>query len=230
MKGSRAPLLVPLLACLLATSAPTRAAEPAKPAPPSAAPPAAADGVSALFAAFQKSPGLASRFREAKHIALLAAPLKSEGVLYFERRHGLARHTLQPSPNSVLLTDQALSFWDGKQSESVSLRSAPGLKVFADSFRMILAADREGLEKHFAMSFAGDANANWKLTLSPRDASLKKAITSIELSGTKLSFANLTVFEGSGDKTVTEFFETDTQKKFTAAEAQKLFRVPPQLP
>lgn len=183
-----------------------------------------------LFDAFSKSPGLYAKFREQKQIALLLAPLKSEGTLHFDRKHGLARHTRTPSPSSVLLTASSLSFWDGKKSESVALSSAPGLKAFVDGFRMILGADRAGIERNFEMAFSGDPNGKWKLDLVPRDASLKKAVSRIELTGEKLVFSSLVVKEANGDVTTTEFYAVDTAKKYSEAEAKDLFRVPPKLP
>lgn len=213
-----------LLALCIASSVPVVAlAEPAPPASTSGA-------LDSLFAAFGKSPGLYAKFREQKQIALLTSPLKSEGTLHFDRAHGLARHTRSPSNKSVLLTQTALSFWDGKKTESVALGSAPGLKAFADGFRMILAADRAGLEKNFEMKLTGDPNGKWQLDLVPRDPSLKKVVRGIELSGNKIEFSSLVVREANGDVTTTEFFAVDTAKKYSEAEAKDLFKVPPKLP
>lgn len=208
--------------------APLAAAE--TPAPSAALAPASSAELDTLFSALGKSPGLSAKFREQKRIALLAAPLKSEGTVHFDRAHGLAKHGRTPSPKSVLLTPTSLSMWDGKKVENVSLATAPGLKAFADGFRMILAADRAGLEKTFEMQFFGDANAKWQLRLTPRDAGLKKAVSSIELAGSKLELSSLTVKETNGDVTATEFFELDTAKKYSEAEAKNVFRVPPKLP
>lgn len=216
-------LLAAVLVC-------TSAAHAEAPAPAAAAlAPASSADLDTLFTAFGKSPGLVASFRETRRIALLSAPLKSEGSVHFERAHGLAKHTRSPSPKSVLLTASSLSVWDGKKVDVVSLASAPALKVFADSFRMFLAADRAGLEKNFEMRFAGDPSAKWQLTLVPRDASLKKAVTSIELAGSKIELSTLVVKEANGDLTSTEFTAVNTAKKYSEAEAQDVFRVPPRL-
>lgn len=219
-----------LLAALCAVAPPAGAEAPAPPAPAAALAPASSAELDVLFASLGKSPGLLAKFREQKRIALLSAPLKSEGTVHFDRTHGLAKHARTPSPKSVLLTPTSLSMWDGKKVESVSLATAPGLKAFADGFRMILAADRAGLEKNFEMHFFGDPNARWQLALTPRDAGLKKAVSSIELAGTKLELSSLTVKEANGDVTTTEFFDLNTAKKYSEAEAKDVFRVPPKLP
>lgn len=197
---------------------------------PAALAPASSSELDVLFAALGKSPGLLAKFREQKRIALLSAPLKSEGTVHFDRNRGLAKHTRTPAPKSVLLTSSALSMWDGKKVENVALGSAPGLKAFADGFRMILAADRPGLEKNFEMHFFGDPNAKWQLTLTPRDPQLKKAVSAIELSGSKIELSSLVVKEANGDVTTTEFYDLDTAKKYSEADAKNVFRVPPTLP
>ena len=120
------------------------------PAPSPALAPASSADLDTLFTAFGKSPGLAAKFRESRRIALLSAPLKSEGSVHFERGQAggrLAKHARTPAPKSVLLTASSLTVWDGKKTDVVSLASAPGLKIIADSFRMFLAADRE-LDAH----------------------------------------------------------------------------------
>lgn len=198
--------------------------------PPAVLAPASSADLDTLFGAFGKSPGLAAKFRETRKIALLSAPLKSEGSVHFDRGHGLAKHTRAPSPKSVLLAASSLSVWDGKKTDVVSLASAPGLKIFADSFRMFLAADRPGLEKNFEMKFAGDPNGAWQLVMVPRDANLKKAVASIELAGSKIVLSALTVKEANGDVTATEFYDVSTTKKYAEAEAKDVFRVPPKLP
>ena len=200
----------------------------APPVAPVLAPASSAD-LDVLFAAFGKSPGLVAKFRELRRIALLSAPLKSEGSVHFDRARGLAKHTRTPSPKSVLLTATSLTVWDGKKSDVLSLASAPGLKIFADSFRMFLAADRPGLEKNFEMRFAGDPNAKWQLTLVPRDPGLKKVVAAIELAGTKIELSSLWVKEANGDVTATEFYDVTTAKKYTEAEAKDVFRAPPRL-
>lgn len=219
-----------LLAGCLAGASSASVASAETPAVAPALAPASSAELDVLFTALGKSPGLFAKFREQKRIALLSAPLKSEGTVHFDRTHGLAKHARTPSPKSVVLTPTALSMWDGKKVENVSLATAPGLRAFADGFRMILAADRPGLEKNFEMHFFGDPNAKWQLTLTPRDPGLKKAVSAIELSGSKIELSSLIVKEANGDVTTTEFYDLDTAKKYSEADAKNLFRVPPKLP
>lgn len=222
-------------ACLALTLGlgPARAADAPPVAPAAGLQQASSADVDTLFAAFGKSPGLAATFRETRTIALLSSPLKSEGTIHFDRGQAggkLAKHTRTPTPKSVLLAADSLTVWDGKKTDVLSLASAPGLKIFADSFRLFLAANRAGLEKNFEMKLAGDPNASWQLVLVPRDPSLKKAVASIAMAGHKNELSTLTVKEANGDVTTTEFHDVNTAKKYTEAEAKDVFRVPPKLP
>jgi len=141
-----------------------------------APPPAASTAVTsldALFALLARSPGLFARFHEEKQIALLVLPIKSDGTLHFDRRHGLAKHTLSPRKQSVLLSGSALTMWDGSRTETVPLQSSAPLRALAEAFSLMLAADRAGLEKSFSLGFRSDGHA-WQLALVPTDPELKK--------------------------------------------------------
>jgi hypothetical protein len=194
--------------------------------PPPAASNAALD---ALFVALAKSPGLFARFREDKQIALLVAPLKSEGTVHFDRSKGLARHTLAPSKRSILLGNGTLTVWDGTKTEVIQLSSQPALRAFADSFSMFLAADRKGLERVFRLDLTGDPRdpqAKWRLRLTPLAPQLQKIVKELEVEGQGIALSTLRVSEASGDVSTTTFYDVDTSKKYSAAEAASVFRVP----
>ena len=81
-----------------------------------------------LFTSMARSPGLFARFHEEKQIALLVTPLQNDGTIHFERQHGLARHTLSPRKQSLLLSRGTLSMWDGQKTETLSLQGSPSLR------------------------------------------------------------------------------------------------------
>ncbi len=119
----------------------------------SGAPPAptSIDSVDSLFAVLARSPGFFARFHEEKQVALLVLPLKSDGTLHFDRQRGLARHTLSPQKQSVLLSGSTLTMWDGTKTETVSLQSSAPLRALAEAFSLMLAADRAALERSFSL-------------------------------------------------------------------------------
>ena len=122
----------------------------ASPAPAATAP--APVDIDALLNQFAKAPGLAAHFREEKHLSLLDAPVINEGRIGFQPPGRFVRHTETPIASTLLIDGGRLQFGDadgGKQS--MELGTNPVAKLFVDSFVMILAGDRAGLEKVFAI-------------------------------------------------------------------------------
>lgn len=147
--------------------------------------PAADDAATmdALLARFHGLVGLSARFHEEKHIALLAQPLVSDGTVHYAPPDKIARHTLTPSPASVVLDGATLRFGDGTSERAIDTGASPVVRAFVDSFRAVLAGDRAALERSFVLDFhaLGGAGPKWELGLVPRDAPLARIIREIPL-------------------------------------------------
>src|SRR5262249_34114382 len=102
----RAPLALRLaltiVVGLAARPLPTSAEAPVAAAGAAAAPPTLA----ALLEGFRTMPGFEARFEEEKTLALLAAPLKSRGRLYFAPPATLLRRVEAPDPHDILIREQ----------------------------------------------------------------------------------------------------------------------------
>jgi hypothetical protein len=188
--------------------------------------PAPLTSLDGLFATMARSPGLLARFHEEKSIALLVQPLRSDGTLHFDKKRGLARHTLSPKKQSVLRSGSTLTLWDGAKVETVPLQSSAPLRALAEAFSLLLAADRAGLEKSFSLGFHADGKA-WRLSLVPTNADLLKIVLAIDLAGEDRTPRTLTVHEASGDVGTTTLLDVDLDKQYTEREAAAVFRVPP---
>jgi hypothetical protein len=197
--------------------------------------PRSIDSLDALFTMLARSPGFFARFHEEKQIALLVAPLKNEGTIHFDRARGLARHTTSPQKQSVLLSGSTLTLWDGTKTETVPLQSSAPLRALAQSFALLLAADRAGLEKNFALSFQAPSSSQgkgqgWHLALVPLAADLKKLVTQVEVAGEGLTPKTLIVREASGDESTTTLTDVDMARHYSVREAAALFKAPPSAP
>lgn len=148
--------------------------------------PQSIDSVDSLFSVLARSPGFFARFHEEKQIALLVLPLKSDGTIHFDKQRGLARHTLSPQKQSVLLSGSTLTLWDGTKTETVPLQSSAPLRALAESFSLLLAADRPGLEKSFSLAFQASGKS-WRLALVPTLANLKKLVSEVNVAGEALT-------------------------------------------
>jgi hypothetical protein len=201
------------------------AAPAAKPAPAAKAP---AD-IDALLAGLAKAPGLYARFREEKHITVLQAPLVSEGSIYFAPPSRFARHTDKPLKSVMIIDGNQLQFGNAGGQESMNLGTNPVARLFADAFVMLLSGNRAGLEKIFKMQLTprgGGAPGDWKLVLTPRVAPMDKLIKEMELRGRGLNLNELDVREANGDWTRTAFTDVDLNRRYSAAEQAKFFKLP----
>lgn len=208
---------------LAPTSAPAVAAPQAAEA--AAAKPLTVVELDAFLARFAAMRGLSAKFREEKTMALLAAPLVNEGVLYFAAPGRLARHTTSPFKASVIIDGERLTFGDGRGVEAIRFDQNPMLGLFVASFVKIFAGDKEALAKMYAMELSGDPAASWTLRLRPTLAPMDKVIKRIEIAGEGLVIHRMKVIEASGDETVTTFTEVNTDRGFSEAELAELFRV-----
>jgi outer membrane lipoprotein-sorting protein len=196
---------------------------PAVSAQPSAPVSAAVDAGS-LLSAFSKMPGLEARFREQKHIALLARPLESRGRLFFTHPGLLLRRVEAPRPSEVIITGDSLRMRDASGEQALDLRTRKDIRPFVESLTWILAGNRKALESVYAVSFQPETNAApWQLTLKPKVEPLSRLVAHIRISGRGFAVAQIEVAETSGDKTVTEILDANPQRSFDAAEKAKLF-------
>src|SRR5688500_11826546 len=167
-------------------------------------------------------PGLEAKFTEQKHITLLAAPLSSEGTLRFSPPASLSRETTKPAASRVIIVGDRLFFDDGKNSQEVDVGNNPIVRAFVNSFVLLLAGDRKGLEELFLMKLkAGDS---WELELVPKKDPIAKIIQRMLVRGSGVKVEKLIVEESSGDRTETTFVEVNTARRFSDAEKQKYFR------
>jgi len=179
-----------------------------------------------LLERFKQMPGLEARFREEKQIALLAAPLISEGVLHFAPPARLARHTLTPEKSSLLFDGRTLSFGDGRMREEVDLEANPVARDYVNSFLLILEGDREALLRSWRIELSGRAEA-WNMTLRPLSEQIRKTMREMILQGSGTVVQRMKIVETTGDETVTTFSHVNPARRYSQAEIDRLFRIPP---
>jgi hypothetical protein len=179
-----------------------------------------------LLAQWKRAPGLYARFREEKHLAMLDAPLVTEGAIYFSPPLRLARRTEGPAAATLLIDGNQLQFGDGSGHQSVDLGTNPVARLFVDGFVKLLAGDRAGLERIFKVQLAARPGGAWRLTLTPRVAPMDKVIKELSLSGAGLVLAEMELRKTNGDWTRTAFSAVDVNRRYTPAELGRFFRLP----
>ena len=179
----------------------------------------------ALLESFSSMRGLSARFTERKQIALLAAPLESEGEIHFAPPDKLVRRVTAPSASVVLLDGRQLTMASNGREERIDLSTQPVVASFVDSFRHVLRGDRAALERAYRISFERDEQA-WRMVLRPKGQALRRFMTSLELRGTGPAIQSMRMVERSGDVTVTEFRDVRPNRRFSAAQRRQIFRLP----
>ena len=179
-----------------------------------------------LLTEFRSLSGLSTRFREEKKIALLAAPIRSEGEIHFAPPGRLLRKVISPMPSTALIAQGSLTFASEGERQEFDLHEQPLVAGFVDSFRYVLAGDRQALERTYTISFQESENGVWELRLRPRSEPLDQFLREMVLRGRSTQVQTMRMIEVSGDETQTEFFDTDVNKEWTTAEIERTFRLP----
>lgn len=198
-------------------------------AAPAATAPQARITKNELVGLLRAVPGVKARYKEERRIALLAAPLVSEGTIHFAPPSKLARHQSSPARASVVVDGKRLRFGDDVGKDDIDLTSNPVVAVFVDSFLQVLAGDADALAVHYNIEFTGgtatDARA-WTMTLRPKAAPMTKIVERITLRGKDATVRELEVHEVGGDSTLTTFLDVDIAHKYGDKEIAEVFRVP----
>jgi len=180
----------------------------------------------ALLEEFNRMPGLEAGFREEKRIALLAAPLVSEGTLHFAPPARLARHTRTPESSSVLIDGRRLIFGDARAREEIDLDTNPIVRDYVNSFLLILKGDQVTLARTWRIDLSGDAG-KWTMTLSPITEPIRTTIREMILEGSGTILKWVKVVETTGDETITTFSEVNPARRYSPDEVDRIFRIPP---
>lgn len=150
---------------------------------------------------------LMCKFSEDKRVALLARPLKSTGMIYFDRAKGVVRQASTPKAGEVVVTKDAVRIRDGRRVETIPLAKSRELRAFATVFPTVLRGDRAELESSFEIGLFGSERGWWALAFTPRSEALRAMITRVLVFGHGTDIVSLQVSEASGDRTDTRLFD-----------------------
>jgi outer membrane lipoprotein-sorting protein len=179
--------------------------------------PAHGAAVDPVFAHLQLQ-RLRCAFHEQKHIALLARPLQSDGVIYFDRDRGIVRSTRTPHAEKAVLTRTSLRIQKGDHTEEIPLDKSKDLQAFALIFPTLLRGERQAIERAFEIALYGRADGWWALAFAPRSDSLRALVRRVVVFGRAGELVALQVAEASGDTTDTRL--SDLQKNGDVPDAE----------
>ncbi len=179
-----------------------------------------------LFSALATMKGLEAQFSETRTLALLKAPLKSTGTLYYRAPGYLTRVTATPSPSTVRIGPQGIQIAEAGQKRHIDLSSRPEIRLFVASFVKILAGELSTLSSTYDVTFQSAEGGRWSVVLRPRSPTLSKLITRLVLAGSGFAVETLLVEEASGDRTETRILNPNPKRVYSPSERARLFGSP----
>jgi hypothetical protein len=196
--------------------------------PSNEAPPAS---FAELLVGFEKTQGLEARFEEEKILALLAAPLRSSGRLFFTPPSTLLRRVEEPRRQDILVRGGQVRMTDESGVQVIDLDSQGGVRPLVESMIWIFTGDLDSLERTYQIDYrVADDEENkgqrWEVRLAPKAAPLSQLVEELRVSGQGRTADTMELVETSGDRTRTRILAPDLERKFDAAERRALFGLP----
>jgi outer membrane lipoprotein-sorting protein len=181
--------------------------------------------LSEVLARLARTDALSAHFHEDKRMALLAAPLRSEGTLYYEKPRLLARHTEKPRRTSLLLQGETLSFGEPEHTESIELSAQPALRVLVDTFVSVLAGDLAALTRVADLTIEALPEHGFRIRVTPKDQRVLRLVRSMSFEGQGALLTRMELLDANGDTTLTTFSDVALRKPFSAAERARFFKI-----
>lgn len=177
-----------------------------------------------LMGRLAETSGVKTRFVEEKHLALLVAPLLTEGVLYFAAPDKLARMTERPAPATLVINGDLLVQRDATGVDRMDLGQSDVARQFVENFIVLFNGDLEAMRQRYEVAFSA-TDAGWQIRLEPRSHIVGRMIESILLAGEGVLLRHMEILETGGDRSVTRFDETVPDYAFSPEELLRLFDV-----
>jgi hypothetical protein len=140
-------------------------------------------------------------FVEQHFLKVLKHPAESYGELTYDAPDRLEKRTIEPKAETLTLAGDTVIVVRGGRARTLDLKAYPTLAPFIESIRATLAGDLPSLERVFTVDFAGSI-AHWRLSLTPRDAQVAKAVSRVTIEGTGDTLTTVEIIETDGDRSL----------------------------
>jgi hypothetical protein len=160
-----------------------------------------ADDMDALMSLLAQRKHGHVRFVEEHFLAVLDRPVESSGELLYDAPDRLEKRTLKPKPETLVLEHGVVTAHRGRRTYVLNLSDYPQIVPLIDSIRATLAGDRSSLERIFKVQLDGSL-AQWKLLLSPSDATVARSVKEIRIEGTRDAIHSVEIQQADGDRSL----------------------------
>jgi outer membrane lipoprotein-sorting protein len=142
-----------------------------------------------------------ARFTEERTVSGIDGPLYASGTLSFAAPDRFARHTLQPTRESMEVQGRTLVLKRSGRTRQMEMDLVPEVAALLDAMRATLTGDVALLQKHFRTELSGTAS-KWVLRLLPLDARLAQQVQQIELVGQASDLRSIELRLTGGDRSL----------------------------
>lgn len=142
-----------------------------------------------------------ARFTEERTVSGIDGPLLASGTLSFVAPDRFARHTLQPTRESMELQGRTLLLKRGGRTRQLEMDAVPEVAALLDAMRATLTGDAALLSRYFKPQLSGD-DAKWVLRLNPVDERLARQVRQIELVGQAGDLRSILLQLSNGDRSL----------------------------
>jgi outer membrane lipoprotein-sorting protein len=132
-----------------------------------------------IQALHNREPSLEANFREERHVAMLKDPIVNEGKVWFTLPDKIRREIGGKTPSTTVFDGKKMSIYypNYQQVEVYDVEKRPMLK---DSLRALTAGlDLRGVASFYEIE--GSKDGSYHIRLTPKTASVKKLVRSVEL-------------------------------------------------
>ncbi|MDQ6685326.1 MAG: outer membrane lipoprotein carrier protein LolA [Pseudomonadota bacterium] len=157
--------------------------------------------VEALTRLLRATPPGEATFTESRRVEMLDRTLESSGRLSFKAPDSFVRETLKPRHEKLAVAGNQVTMSRGEQSRTVQLDAVPEAAVLVEAIRGTLSGNREALERLFTIELQGNAG-QWSLELTPRDARLRRQVSTITVGGREGTVREVRLLLADGDRTL----------------------------
>ncbi|MBL8299902.1 MAG: outer membrane lipoprotein carrier protein LolA [Rhodanobacteraceae bacterium] len=141
-------------------------------------------------------------YTEVRFVQMLDAPLILRGELSYSSANELGKRVVSPYQETTTIANGQVEITrPGKPVKRFSLKRAPALVGFLESFSATLAGDAQRLARSYALSSEGN-DLQWQLQLVPRDAALAKHVKRVVISGQEAVPQCFEIEESGGDSSL----------------------------
>lgn len=121
-------------------------------------------------------------FREERHNALFAEPLRLTGFLEYLEAGELRKVVETPFEEAFHVRSEHIEIARGGEVEILPIRKSRALRIMLGGIEAIIAGDTEQIGKVFTHELSGSAS-DWTLRLTPRSKRTAKQLTALTVTG-----------------------------------------------